>query len=73
MVVTTYKLVALYEGQTLPDDVTLYYQMVVTASTVGFGDVTPTSRFQMIFFSIMIPLICSSFIVYSNSIIPLFD
>lgn len=45
--------------------------MMVTATTIGYGDVCPKSRIQMYFFIGAIPFICGSFVIYGNSVNPL--
>ena len=50
----------------MPEDYQLWYQLMVTSSTIGYGDVTPKSRPGMIYFTMMIPAICGSFVVYMN-------
>lgn len=47
--------------------------MMVTATTIGYGDVCPKSRIQMNFFSCAIPFVIGSFIVYGNNVNPLWD
>ena len=47
--------------------------MMVTATTIGYGDVCPKSRIQMNFFSCAIPFVLGSFIIYGNNVNPLWD
>lgn len=47
--------------------------MIITATTVGYGDVCPKSRMQMNFFLFAIPFICGSFVVFANQVNPLWD
>ncbi len=47
--------------------------MIVTATTIGYGDVCPKSRIQMNFFLLAIPFICGSFVVFGNNVSPLWD
>lgn len=47
--------------------------MIVTATTIGYGDVCPKSRVQMMFFIGAIPFICGSFVIYGNHVNPLWD
>jgi hypothetical protein len=47
--------------------------MIVTATTIGYGDVCPKSRIQMMFFIGAIPFICGSFVIYGNHVNPLWE
>lgn len=47
--------------------------MIITATTIGYGDVVPKSRIQMIFFIFAIPFICGSFVIYGNHVNPLWE
>jgi hypothetical protein len=40
----------------------------VTATTIGYGDVTPKTRLQ--YFTYAIPFICASFAIYVNALLP---
>jgi hypothetical protein len=55
----------------IPDDYITLYQLVVTATTIGYGDITPKSPWQIQFFTYTIPFICASFVVYFNAAIPI--
>lgn len=57
----------------LPEDYQLYYQFMVTTTTIGYGDVCPKSRLQMIYFALAIPTICGSFVVYLNHVSEVFS
>ena len=57
------------EGE-LPEDYVLIYQLVVTATTIGYGDITPKSKWEMTFFTYSIPFTCASFVIYFNAVIP---
>lgn len=46
---------------------------MVTATTIGYGDVCPKSRIQMNFFTGAIPFILGSFVIYSGHVNPLWD
>lgn len=39
---------------------------------IGYGDVTPKSDFQMVFFSCTIPLLCISFAIYLNHLVEIY-
>ncbi len=74
IVIMVYKVVVLYfdkSTQELPENYVLFYQMMVTATTIGYGDVCPKSRIQMNFFIGAIPFICGSFVIYGNNVNPL--
>jgi hypothetical protein len=47
--------------------------MIVTATTIGYGDVCPKSRIQMNFFTGAIPFILGSFAIYANNVNPLWE
>jgi hypothetical protein len=47
--------------------------MIVTATTIGYGDVCPKSRIQMMFFIGAIPFVCGSFVIYGNHVNPLWE
>jgi len=47
--------------------------MIVTATTIGYGDVCPKSRIQMNFFTGAIPFILGSFVMYANNVNPLWE
>lgn len=57
------------EGQ-VPEDYIILYQLIVTASTIGYGDITPKTHLQIYYFTFMIPIICGSFVIYLNALIP---
>jgi hypothetical protein len=42
----------------------------VTATTIGYGDVTPKTRLQIQYFTYAIPFICASFAIYVNALLP---
>lgn len=54
----------------LPEDYIILYKLIVTATTIGYGDVTPKTRIQIQFFTFAIPFICASFVLYFNAVIP---
>ena len=75
-IILIYKTVVLHFDQSvseLPANYVLFYQMIVTATTIGYGDVCPKSRIQMNFFSGAIPFILGSFVMYVNNVNPLWD
>lgn len=57
------------EGE-VPEDYIILYQLIVTASTIGYGDITPKTKLQIYYFTYMIPFICASFVIYFNALIP---
>ncbi len=70
IVIMIYKAVVLNfdkSVQELPENYVLFYQMMVTATTIGYGDVCPKSRIQMNFFTCAIPFVIGSFIIYANN------
>jgi len=76
IVIMIYKLVVINLDKSaieLPETYVLFYQMMVTATTIGYGDVCPKSRIQMNFFIGAIPFICGSFVIYGNNLNPLWD
>ena len=44
---------------------------MVTATTIGYGDITPKTKWQTEFFTYSIPFMCASFVIYFNAAIPL--
>lgn len=76
LIIAVYKLIIItYDksGENLPENYVLFYQMIVTATTIGYGDVCPKSRIQMNFFIGALPFICGSFVVYGNNVNPLWE
>lgn len=53
----------------LPQAYMIMYQLVVTASTIGYGDVTPKSAQQILFITYSIPILCTAFAIYLHSIL----
>jgi hypothetical protein len=52
------------------------YQLMVTASTIGtslfisgYGDYTPKTETQILFFTGMIPFLCASFVIHIKSLV----
>lgn len=43
----------------------------MTATTIGYGDITPKTKHQITYFTYMIPFICASFVLYFNAVIPI--
>lgn len=70
LVILAFKVSTLGDSEELPNDAALLYMMVVTASTVGYGDVTPKPGPQMTFLTYAIPAICISFVFYGNAVVP---
>lgn len=58
------------EGQP-PEDYLILYKLIVTATTIGYGDVTPKTKLQITYFTYTIPFICGSFVIYFNAVIPI--
>jgi hypothetical protein len=63
----------------IPQPYAVIYQLIVTASTIGdhsfnsgYGDYTPKSKDQIIFFTLIIPLLCTSFVIYLNSLVNIY-
>ena len=54
----------------LAEDYLIFYTLIVTASTIGYGDITPKTKWQFEFLTYSIPFICASFVVYFNAVIP---
>lgn len=76
VIIMIYKAIVLHFDQSvteLPENYVLFYQMIVAATTIGYGDVCPKSRIQMNFFIGAIPFVCGSFVVYINNVNPLWD
>jgi hypothetical protein len=55
----------------IPEDYVTLYQLVVTATTIGYGDITPKTQWQITYFTYAIPFMCASFVVYFNAAIPI--
>ena len=53
------------------EDYLIFYTLIVTASTIGYGDITPKTRWQVEFLTYAIPVICASFVVFFNAAIPI--
>lgn len=71
LVMLAYKVCTLGDKEgTLPEDYVILYKLIVTATTIGYGDVTPKTRLQIQFFTFAIPFICASFVLYFNAVIP---
>lgn len=58
------------------DHYIVIYQLMVTASTIGtqllisgYGDYTPKTETQILFFTCMIPFLCASFVIHVNSLV----
>ncbi len=67
-----YKIYTLGDKEgSLPEDYIILYKLIVTATTIGYGDVTPKTRIQIQFFTFAIPFICASFVLYFNAVIPI--
>jgi hypothetical protein len=76
IVIVAYKVVVMTfdkSNHPLPENYVLFYQMIVTATTIGYGDVCPKSRTQISFFIGAIPFICGSFVIYGNNVNPLWS
>lgn len=72
VVMLGYKLFTLGDTEaSLPEDYVILYKLVVTATTIGYGDITPKSKLQIYYFTYAIPFICASFVLYFNAVIPL--
>jgi hypothetical protein len=73
LVLLGYKLFTFGDKEgTLPEDYLLLYQLMITASTIGYGDVTPKTRLQTYFITFAVPFLCASFTIYFNAVIPVF-
>lgn len=71
VVMLAYKVFTLGDAEgTLPEDYITLYQLIVTATTIGYGDITPKSKIQIQFFTYAIPFVCASFVLYFNAVIP---
>lgn len=71
VVMLAYKVFTLGDTEgTLPEDYITLYQLIVTATTIGYGDITPKSKIQIQFFTYAIPFVCASFVLYFNAVIP---
>jgi hypothetical protein len=60
----------------IPGQHIVIYQLIVTASTIGtqmlnsgYGDYTPKTETQIIFFTFMIPFLCTSFVILINNLV----
>jgi len=73
LVMLGYKLFTLGDKEgVLPEDYLILYKLIITASTIGYGDVTPKTRLQVYFITFAIPFLCASFTIYFNAVIPIF-
>lgn len=71
LVMLGYKIFTLGDKQgSLPQDYIILYKLIVTATTIGYGDVTPKTKLQIYYFTYAIPFICASFVIYFNAVIP---
>lgn len=72
LVLLGYKLWTLNDPEgTIPEDYIIFYKLIVTATTIGYGDITPKTKQQISYFTYFIPFICASFVLYFNAIIPI--
>lgn len=72
LVMFGYKIFTLGDTEgSLPEDYVILYKLIVTATTIGYGDVTPKTKLQMYYFTYAIPFICASFVIYFNAVIPI--
>ena len=53
------------------DDYLIFYTLIVTASTIGYGDITPKTKWQVEFLTYSIPFICASFVIFFNGAVPI--
>lgn len=72
LVLLAYKLYTLGDPEgPLGDDYMIFYTLIITASTIGYGDITPKTRWQVEFLTFSIPFICASFVIFFNAAIPI--
>jgi hypothetical protein len=64
----------------IPSSYIVIYQLIVTASTIGtdklitgYGDYTPKTETQIIFFTCMIPFLCTSFVIHINCLVDVYN
>jgi len=72
LVLLGYKMWTLNDPEgTVPEDYIILYKLIVTATTIGYGDITPKTKRQITYFTYMVPFICASFVLYFNAVIPI--
>jgi hypothetical protein len=72
LIMLGYKIFTLGDKEgSLPEDYIILYKLIVTATTIGYGDITPKTKLQMYYFTYAIPFICASFVIYFNAVIPI--
>ncbi len=72
LVMLGYKIFTLGDQEgSLPEDYLILYKLIVTATTIGYGDVTPKTKLQVLYFTYAIPFICVSFVFYINAVLPI--
>ena len=72
LVLLAYKVYTLNDPEgPLGDDYLIFYTLIVTASTIGYGDITPKTKWQVEFLTYSIPFICASFVIFFNAAVPI--